>query len=313
LHGLGKLVYYELVPLATIRPLRSDEIETAASLFVLSATDMAERHGVRSPSLQPGAPGGPPTVRMYRHIARTGIFRVAVEQAEGEERIVALACAIVRGPWWFLSGFWALPGLQGQGIGGPLLDDAVREGERAGARTFFTWSSVDPRAMAAYLRRGLLPGWPLLVFAAVAGASTAAASAGYELAELDGELPSRFAKAAGHPARDEDHALWRDMGAARAVTRGGEPVGYFYARAGSIGPLAWIDDAHAPAVIDSALAAAAASGDGLPTRVNVPGVAHAAIRHLLARGAQLVSFGHLLATERPGDMTRYLPSGPFLF
>jgi hypothetical protein len=286
-----------------MRPLRGDEIETAVSLFAESANDMAQRHGVGIRVLPPQREG---ITRAYGHIAQTGIFRVA----ECDGRIVALACAIVRGPWWFLSGFWALPGLQGQGIGGPLLDEAMREGERAGARVFFTWSSLDPRAMATYLRRDLVPGWPLLIFTVDAKAAGTIPS-GYKVVELEGDLPKGLAEVAGHPPRDEDHAFWRATGTARAVTRRGELVGYFYARAGSIGPLAWTQDAHAPAVIDSAVAAAA--GEANPVRVNVPGVAHAAIRHLLSRGAQLVSFGHLLATEPPGEMTRYLPSGPLLF
>jgi GNAT superfamily N-acetyltransferase len=285
-----------------MRALRDGEIDAAVSLFVDSANDMAERHGVGIRVLPPQREG---IARAYGHIARTGIFRVA----EADGRIVALACAMVRGPWWFLSGFWAQPGLQGQGIGGPLLDEALREGERAGARVFFTWSSLDPRAMATYLRRGLLPGWPILILTVDARAA-GTLPAGYEIAEIGGDLPP-LAAPAGHPPRDEDHAFWRGTGPACSVSRRGTPVGYFYARAGSIGPVAWTDDAHAPAVIDSALSAVAASGT--PIRVNVPGVAHAAIRHLFAQGARLVSFGHLLGTESPGEMTRYLPSGPLLF
>ncbi len=305
--GLSLVSYYDLVPPATRRPLRDDEIETAAGLFVESAADSAHRHGVRSLTVQ--APRESIALA-YGHIARTGIFRVA----EVDGRIVALACAIVRGPWWFFSGFWVLPGMQGQGIGGPLLDEVVREGERAGARAFFTWASVDPRAVGAYLRRGFLPGWPMFVFAADTSAMAAraprASHDGYDLAELDPELPSALGGAAGHPPRDVDHAFWSGTGHARAVTRGGEPVGYFYARRGNVGPLAWSDDAHAPAVLDSALAAA---GEGAVVRVNVPGVAHAAIRHLTARGASVATFGHFLATESPGLMTHYVPSGPFLF
>ena len=151
-----------------------------------SATDLAERHGVRSMSLQAPVEA---IARAYGHIAESGVFRVA----EADGRVVALACAIVRGPWWFLSGFWVRPGMQGQGIGGPLLDEVVREGERAGARAFFTWSSVDPRAVATYLRRGFLPGWPMLVFAADMSVSRGRApyepARGYELAALDPELP----------------------------------------------------------------------------------------------------------------------------
>jgi GNAT superfamily N-acetyltransferase len=284
------------------RPLGDHEIETAVDLFLASATDMTQRHGVQLPPVF-----RPSVVAQYAHIQRTGIFHVA----EAEGQIVGLACAIVRDLWWFLSGFWVKPGLQGQRIGGPLLDAVIREGERAGARTFFTWSSVDPRAMATYMRRGLLPGWPMLIFVGEPSMG-APASSTYDLAELDEELPPRLARAARQPPRAVDHAFWRaGAGAARAVVHRGAPVGYFYARAGGIGPVAWSDEEHAPAVIDRALAAAVALATA-PVRVNVPGVAHVAIRHLLARGLQIASYGHMLATEAPGDMTRYLPSNALL-
>jgi hypothetical protein len=290
------------VPSTTLRPLGDHEIETAVDLFLASAADMTERHGVHLPSAF-----RPSVVAQYTHIQRTGIFRVA----EAEGRIVGLACANVRDAWWFLSGFWVQPGLQGQRIGGPLLDEVLRDGERAGARTFFTWSSVDPRAMATYMRRGLLPGWPMLIFVGEPSGD-AGASRAYDVAELDGELPASLARAARHPLRAVDHAFWREAApTARTVVHGGAPVGYFYARAGSIGPVAWSDEEHAPAVIDRALAAAAALGTA-PLRVNVPGVAHVAIRHLLARGLRLASYGHMLATDVPGDMTRYLPSNALL-
>src|SRR5204862_5005525 len=98
---------------------------------------------------------------LYGHIARTGIFQVA----EIEGRIGAVCHASVREAVWFLSGFWVRPGLQKQGLGGPLLARVHEAGRAAGARTFFTWSTPDITAIASYLRRGLVPGYPILVFA----------------------------------------------------------------------------------------------------------------------------------------------------
>jgi GNAT superfamily N-acetyltransferase len=285
-----------------MRPLRADESEAAADLFLASAGDMAQRHGVRlPPASRAGLAAG------YAHIARTGVFRVA----EVDGKIVALACAIVRGPWWFLTGFWVQPGMQGRGLGGPLLDDVLREGERAGARVFFTWSSVDSTAMASYMRRGLLPGWPILIF--VGDPSPPPTPSGdYRIVDLDPALPMRLAEAAGHPSREVDHAFWREgAAAAHAVLHGSEPVGFYYARPGSVGPAAWNEDAHAAAVIDAALGTAVGLGE--PVRMNVPGIAHAAVRHVLGRGMRLASYGHVLATQSPGDLTRYLPSGGMLF
>jgi hypothetical protein len=164
--------------------------------------------------------------------------------------------------------------------------------------------------MASYMRRSLLPRWPILIFHGEP--STPPSPGDYRLAELDLALPLRLAAAAGHPTREADHAFWRQgAAAATAVLHGGEAVGFFYARPGGIGPVAWSDDAHAAGVIDAALATAL--GQGGAVRVNVPGVAHAAVRHILARGMRLTSYGHILASESPGDLTRYLPSGGFLF
>ena len=53
---------------------------------------------------------------------------------------------------WGLSLFGVKPGLQGQGIGGPLLEGALRAAE--GCRAAIILSSSDPRAMRRYFRAG---------------------------------------------------------------------------------------------------------------------------------------------------------------
>jgi GNAT superfamily N-acetyltransferase len=66
----------------------------------------------------------------YEHVRSTGIFHVA----ELEGRIVAIAGAILRDHLWYLSAFWARPGLQRRGIGMPLLRRVWNAGQQAGAR-----------------------------------------------------------------------------------------------------------------------------------------------------------------------------------
>src|SRR5204863_951543 len=105
----------------------------------------------------------------YAFVARTGIFRVATLDG----RIVALACATVRDTQWFLSGFWADPSLRQRGIGGPLLREVWDEGIRRGCRQQFVWSSIDPTAIATYLKLGMLPGSQLFAFAGSPGSPAA--------------------------------------------------------------------------------------------------------------------------------------------
>ena len=89
---------------------------------------------------------------------------------------MAICHAIVRGPLWFLSGFWTRPDRQKTGIGGRLLREVWDGGRARGASTFFTWSSIDLTAMASYLRRGMLPGYQILSFVGEPSRATALAS-----------------------------------------------------------------------------------------------------------------------------------------
>lgn len=278
------------------------DIAEAAQLFITSLADLARRQGLPEPpysvaSIEP----------VYRHIHRTGIFDVA----EMDGRIVAIAHALVRDHQWFLSGFWALPGLQRRGLGGPLLRRIRDEGTRRGATLAFTWSSVDVTAMATYMKLGMLPGYPILTFT---GAPTAPPS---PPAGLD-EAPLTLAAAADIDAeirgarRDVDHAFWlAGTGAARLVVRGGRPAGYYHASRGAIGPVAWLDPADGPGVL--ALALHEAGRQAPEVRLAIPGKNHSAVSVVLAAGLRLIAFSHLLCTAEPGKMDRYVPSGPSLF
>src|SRR6185436_19534732 len=134
------------------RPALADDLPAAADVFLASVADMYARHGIAQP-----VPPREVVLASFGHVLRTGIFHVA----EADGRVEGIASAIVRDRIWFLSTFWVRPGAQRRGVGGPLLDGVWAEGERAGATTFCTYSSIDTTAMASYLRRGMLPGWPI--------------------------------------------------------------------------------------------------------------------------------------------------------
>lgn len=284
------------------RPATESDIGDAAELFLASVTDLATRHGLATPAYSAAS-----IDPVYRHILRTGIFEVA----ELEGRIVAIAHAIVRDHLWFLSGFWAAPGLQRKGLGGPLLARVRAEGERRGATLAFTWSSVDLTAMATYMLLGLLPGYPILTFAGAPSAPPPRAAA-YEDAPLTLATAADIDADVRATRRELDHTFWLAAPeAARVVLRGGRPVGYFYATRGLIGPAAWTDEAHGEAVLAAAIHAAQSQAEQI--RLAIPGINHTAVRLALSSGLKLIAFSHLLCTAEPGKMARYIPSGPSLF
>ena len=242
----------------------------------------------------------------YQFVDRTGIFRVA--SLEG--RLVALACAIMRDDEWFLSGFWTSDDARQQGIGGPLVRQVWDEGVRRGARRQFVWSSIDPTAIATYLKLGMLPGSQLFAFS---GAPLAEVPPGSETAPLTPDAASRIDRQIRGVPRVVDHEWWRSRSGVvgRAVTKQGTPAGYYYVDRGSIGPAAWLAPEDGRAVLSHALRDASSAAEEV--KIVVPGMNHVGIETVLASGLRLFRNSHLLWTEPFGRMEQYIPSGPLLF
>ncbi len=283
------------------RAARKKDVEPALDLFVGTLRDMLARNGI-----DPGELARDEWRYGYPHVFRTGIFRVA----EDDSGLVAICHAIVRGPLWFLSGFWTRPDRQKSGIGGRLLREVWDEGRTRGASTFFTWSSIDLTAMASYLRRGMLPGYQILSFV---GEPNGTAPVTSDVAPLTLDIASTLDRDVIGTAREIDHDFWSSEPGrvGRAVMRGGRTVGYYYVRSGSIGPAAWSSSADADVVLRSALADARAQS--AIVRLRALGANHDAIRFALANGLRLTGYSHLLTTASFGHLDRYAPSGPTLF
>jgi GNAT superfamily N-acetyltransferase len=285
------------------RPVREAELAETVEVFFASVTDMYVRSGV----------GAPLPVREaveigYRHVLRTGIFHVA----EVEGRIGAICNAVVRDRLWFLSGFWTLPHLQRQKIGGPLLELVRAEGERMGASTFFTWSSVDLTAMAVYMKMGMLPGYQILTFAGSAH-DLPEERAEYKVEPLALSSATHLDGQVRATGRELDHSFWlfESGHEGRQVIRDGRVVGYYYLNRGTIGPAAWADPVDAEALLETACREAMRQSE--QARMMIPGVNHVAIRSALKAGLRLITFSHLLTTAPFGRMEQYLSSGPQLF
>jgi GNAT superfamily N-acetyltransferase len=283
------------------RAAREEDVEPALDLFVLALRDMLARNGI-----DPGELARDEWRYGYPHVFRTGIFRVA----EDDGQLVAICHAIVRGPLWFLSGFWARPDRQRTGIGGRLLREVWDEGRARGASTFFTWSSIDLTAMASYLQRGMLPGYPILSFVGEPAGPTHVAS---DVAPLTPQIAAAIDGDVIGTAREIDHAFWSSEPGrvGRAVMRGGEPVAYYYVRSGAIGPAAWTPTVDADVVLRAALADAHEQSPIV--RLRALGANHDTIRFALSSGLRLAGYSHLLTTAPFGHLDRYAPSGPTLF
>ena len=289
--------------LTQYRPVREAEMPEAVEIFLASVADMYRRHNIKQP-----APPRPLVEKFYDHIRRTGIFHVA----EVDGKITAICHAIVRDHLWFLSGFWALPRLQGQGIGRTLLERVWDEGSRAGAKIFFTWSSVDVRAMATYMKFGMLPGYQILNFVG-AFQSSSEALRGYETQPLDIETAMNIDEQVRGTRRECDHqfSIAEFKAEGRQLVREERAVGYYYFSNGTIGSAAWLKEEDAEALLESACREVSKQAEQI--RLMIPGVNHSAIRFALRAGLKLVSYSHLLTTEPFGQMEKYLPSGPSLF
>ena len=283
------------------RDVREDEVGAALDLFVESLRDLVTRSGA-----DPSTIHREEWADLYPHVFRTGIFRVAEE----EGRIVAICNAIVRERTWFLSGFWARPGRQRAGVGGPLLREVWSEGQRRGANVFFTWASPDPTALAAYMRRGMLPGAPILQFA---GEPTPEDVHGIELVELSLDAATAIDREILGYTRDIDQRYWAGESGrvSRVALRDGKPIGYYSTLRGTIGPAAWLDPGDAFALLD--LAARDALTQSPRVRGRPVGINHDAVRWCLARGLRLFAHSTWLTTSAFGRLDRYVPSGPTLF
>ena len=292
-----------MVTAVEYRPVQESELPETVDLFLATVADLRQRQNLNWP-----LPPREGVEKVYGHIHRTGIFHVA--SIDGKIR--AICHAVVRDHLWFLSGFWTHPTLQGQGIGGPLLRSVWQEGAQAGASLFFTWSSTDLQAMATYMKFGMLPGYPTLTFAGTAR-NLPQRSELYQTEALDFSTAAAIDEQVRATRREVDHRFWlsEQKSEGRQVSRDGRVIGYYYFNHGTIGPAAWLEEADAGALMESACREASEETEQL--RLMLPGPNHAAIRFALKAGLRLAAYSHLLATAPFGQMQRYLTSGPSLF
>ncbi len=286
------------------RAATTADLPAVIDLFMTAVAQMYERLHIELP-LPPRAG----VALMWAHILDTGIFYVA----EADHEIVAICHAIVRDRLWFLSGFWTRADLVGGGVGGPLLRRVWQAGERAGANTFFVWSSPDQTAMASYLKSGMVPGCHLFTFA---GAATTlpAPPRDYTVEPATLAVVCDLDVVIRATRREVDHRFWlaQPHSTARQVLYRGRPIGYFYTTGDAIGPAGWSAPEHAAALLTLAYQGAMDTAGTISMRV--PGSNHDAIRFAFAHGLRFNGgYAHLFTSAPFGRLAQYLPSGPSLF
>ena len=293
-----------------IRKVRRDEIEEVWRVHVASSSDGAVRRG--QPATRPADAPVASDARAVLASDPDGYF-CAVEDG----RIRGMVSALVRGPVWYLSMFFVLPGDQGRGLGRALLERALAYGEARGVEVRCTLATLDPRAQARYVMAGMAPRWPIYRLDGDAAAVTRLkARAGLdprarELPCDPGAAETLTAEVFGH-GRADDLAHWRgDGGEAVAIERGGDLAAFAYRRGERIGPAAGRDETALLQAV-AAAAAAGASGGGSVT-MRVPGACTSLLEALVSCGFRIGALTLFMASRPFGRPELYLPSGPILY
>jgi GNAT superfamily N-acetyltransferase len=286
-----------------VRPLEPADVAAAAAVG-----RAALEHFVPAEFRARDAEQDAETVRRQRrrtaHILETDPEGCWVAELDGE--VVAVALALVRDDLWGLSLFAVKPGLQGQGIGGPVLNAALGYAQGRGGAVIL--SSTDPRAMRRYFRAGFRVR-PCLGAAGTMNRSRLPAGLRSRPGDpvADGELceaASRHVRGATH-ARDLQAML--DTGSALLVHEGG---GFALHRDGSPVIVAATEEHVARDLLWSCLAAGIPGG---PVHLDFISARNDwAVEVALDAGLALSPDGPVFVRGETGPYTPYLPSGAYL-
>jgi GNAT superfamily N-acetyltransferase len=312
----------------TYRPARPDELVACAEVWRLGINDYILR--LNQPEVPPDTAS---LVRLYGHLQSTDPERFVVAttpepDADGGERVVAFASALVRERLWFLSMLFVLPEAQGVGVGRALLERVAPTPEEASFRATAT-DTAQPISNALYASVGIVPRVPLLN---LIGTPTGEDAFG---ALPSGVTPVPFDELAGAPGSEDhqglartvdaldrellgvahpmDHRYIRQEGRRGWLYRGpGDAVlGYGYAsEAGRVGPVAVRDELLLGPVLGHLTSAVIPRG---AFAMWLPGSADRAVVPALRAGFRLDPFPLLLCWDQPfAELTRYLPISPGL-
>jgi GNAT superfamily N-acetyltransferase len=282
-------------------------------IFETSVDDLGRRTGGGA-NATAGDPNAFETRRpLFDHLAATADQWWVAEEEGG--RAIGYARSIMRDGIRELTEFFVLPDAQSGGVGRGLLERAF---PADGARHRAIVATIDPRAIARYLRAGLDGRVPLVGWEGVPRNERLATDLRREriergdppfdeLAEVD-RLILGF-------RRDEDHRWLAEQRPGWIYRRGAAAVGYAYHPSRPVwgGPYAALTATDLPVLIADGEAAAAAAGHATVT-FDLALTARPAIDHLIGRGFRVDPFVMLFFTDGPVDgFDRYVLTSPPFF
>lgn len=276
-----------------VRPANRDDL--AAITAILEAND--------EPVTWPGVERAP----YVEHLLTRPGLRLVVGELDGSVAGVAGTIEVGRPGRRFLTDLYVDPGRQSRGLGRRMLDAAMD-----GATERMTFSSSDRRALAAYIRSGMRPWWPLLYLeadgprlpAAVAGEPRSAGVA--ETASL-----SRTWTGIDRTADFTHYASLPDA-AGFVIAVDGQDAAIGWASREIAEPGRWLNHASMSPDADLVRAAFAilrAAGSGGRIGAAIPGP-HPAVPRLLDAGVRIGGTDTFCATDRDLLDTRTIFPSP---
>lgn len=288
----------------TIRPATDADLPALVAVWYASEVAGEER-----------PPPAPTMLSDLPHTLACGSLLLA----EREGRPVGFAGAVLRDGVAFLTDLFVHPDEQSGGVGALLLGRIFAP---YSAAVRCTVGSADPRALSLYIRAGMQPQWQFFLLTGrpvLPERLPASAIVATEALPGDPELLAWDA-AIGGRRRPEDHRHWVEQqgGAPLWLLRGGERVGYGYARlrAGTmrdpdtarLGPLGVRSRADAREALAALVAWTALRA---PTqRIELPGP-HPALADLLGAGFRIDDIDTFLSSAPAPffDPVCYISSG----
>ena len=258
--------------------------DLAAITAILEAND--------EPVTWPGVERAP----YVEHLLSRPGLRLVVGELDGSVAGVAGTIEFGRPDRRFLTDLYVDPGRQSRGLGRQMLDAAME-----GATERMTFSSSDRRALAAYIRSGMRPWWPLLYLEAdvplLPPPDTSEEKRPADVAET-----ARLSRAWTDIDRTADFAHYASLpdAAGFVVTLDGHDAAVGWACREIAGPGRWLNHASIAPDADPvrvAFAILRAAGSGSRIGAAVPGP-HPAVPRLLDAGVRIGGTDTFCATDR---------------
>lgn len=299
----------------TYRQARRADMLGCARVFLRSARDLALRQGNTPPPLRPAD-----TAKALAHLQRTDPrgFHVAVKGG----RVAAFAATIVRGNTHFLSMFWALPGLQSQGVGRRVLTRAFAGPKPPASAVRCVYASLDTRAQMLYLKFGMRPrGMFYLLKGAPRESPRPRNSVALEQVGKPGKatprmlaIAARFDRTFRGTRRDADIRWIMSLPGARFFTArvGRKVIGYAIVNEkGRVGPAGVLDPRYS-AGLAWAIVETVRGLEAKEMFAVVPGTNAGALGALMAAGLKTEFFGAWMSAKPVGSFDGYLLAGGML-